>query len=94
MAGRRLHVAEGVFDAGEQHVEAPGLVGIEVVAVGLEDVAAVEGLGAGLGVGLGGEALGLGPIVDAPGAGDPGIALLQAADGLTDSQRRDQPAPR
>ena len=52
---RRLHVAEGVLDPGEQPVGAPGLLGVEVVAVGLEDGAAVEGLrrGAGPGVGRG-----------------------------------------
>ena len=31
-----LHVAEGILDTGQQDVEPPGLLGREILAVGLE----------------------------------------------------------
>ena len=56
---RALDVSKGVFDPGEQGVGVPDLFRIEVRAIGLEQVAAVERLGASLGIELPGEALAL-----------------------------------
>src|SRR5215208_650699 len=45
LAQRALHVAEGVFDAGQQDIEAPRLLGRQVFAIGLQQVGAVEAKG-------------------------------------------------
>jgi hypothetical protein len=45
---RTLHVAEGRLGASEQGVDAPGLLGREVSAVALEQVGALQALGAGM----------------------------------------------
>ena len=46
LAERALHVAEGIFDPRQQDVEAPGLLGAQVGAIGAQQIGAVELLGA------------------------------------------------
>ena len=49
---RRFHVAEGVLGACEQDIDAPQFVAREIVAIGLDQIAAVEPFGLGVLVGI------------------------------------------
>ena len=83
---RRLHVAEGVFGAGEERVEVPVILGGEIVAVGLDQVAAVElsGFGAFVFLEGGAELSGLGVDGKFVVAGDTRVAFLEPANRLGD----------
>src|SRR5208283_4057558 len=83
---RRFHVAEGGFGAGEQNVDPPELIAGEVLAIGLDQIAAVKPFGLGMfgGIELADEGCGLRVVGDVEVAGDAGIALLQSSDRLID----------
>ena len=83
---RRFHVTEGGFGAGEQNVDAPELVAGEVLAIGLDQIAAVELLGPGMfgRFELADDRRGLRVMGDAEVARDARIALLQPSDRLVD----------
>src|SRR5208337_3573417 len=74
------------FGAGEQNVDPPELIAGEVLAIGLDQIAAVEPFGLGMfgGIELADEGCGLRVVDDAEVAGDAGIALLQSSDRLID----------
>jgi len=83
---RTFHVAKGVFGAGQEHVGAPGVFGGQVVAVAVQQIAAVQlpGLLVFVGIDGIGQLFVLGVVFDAVVAGDAGIALFDAADGFAD----------
>jgi hypothetical protein len=83
---RTLEAAEGGLNAGKQTADAPDLFDAKIVAVGFEQIGAVQLLGAGLfgAVLLPPQLRPLRVIVDAIITCDPRITLAQAAAGLLD----------
>jgi len=83
---RRFHVAEGGFGAGEQNIDAPELVSRQVLAIGLDQIAAIELFGLGMAgrIELTDDRCGLRIMGEAEVAGDAGIAFLQSSDRLVD----------
>ena len=81
---RGFHVAEGVFGAGEERVEVPIILSREIIAVGLDQIAAIELSGLGQFVFLegGAELSGVGVDGEFVVAGDTGVAFLEPADRL------------